>query len=256
MTKVWFLFAHPDDEFAVTALIKDHCLAGDRVECVYLTNGAFAGQPSAPRLRETLRALARLRVPAEHTHFVGEAKGFSDGALCESLEPALQALLELSAASGCPDQLYCPAWEGGHQDHDALHLLALAFASRCVPSPRLRQYSLYTGDGLIGPWFRLLTPLAANGPAEERIASLADRIEQLRTGMSYPSQWRTWLGLFPFLVWHVLTDGRFRVQAVNPRRVLEAPHSGAPLYERRGFMNYTAFRAAADPFIRDRIPVN
>jgi LmbE family N-acetylglucosaminyl deacetylase len=253
MATVWFLFAHPDDEFAVTALIKDRCSAGDHVHCAYLTDGTFGGQTSAIRRKETLRVLSRLGVQLGRSHFIGESRGFADGKLCGSLEPAFEALLAMAAETGAPDATFCPAWEGGHQDHDALHLLALAVADELGVTVRLRQYPLYHGSGLVGPLFRILSPLAANGPTEDRRSGGQDRIEQLRTAWSYPSQWRTWLGLFAPLAWHVATDGRFRVQAVDRRRVLEPPHANALLYERRGFMTYQEFRANTERFIESRI---
>jgi LmbE family N-acetylglucosaminyl deacetylase len=252
MATCWFLFPHPDDEFAVTALLAEASGRGERVHCFYLTDGSFGGQAMAPRRRESLRVLARLGVPAAQVHFTGAGHGFRDGRLCESLDAALAALVQAAATAGPPDRLYCPAWEGGHQDHDALHLVGLALARR-FPAARARQFPLYTGAGLPGPCFRVLRALAANGPVERRPASTAERLAQLRAGLGYPSQWRTWLGLFPFLAWHVLSDGAFRLQPLDAARVRESPHAGAPLYARRGFMSEAAFRAAAEPFIRARI---
>jgi LmbE family N-acetylglucosaminyl deacetylase len=254
MFTVWFLFAHPDDEFAVTALIKDRCSAGDQVHCAYLTDGTFGGQSPSARRQETLPVLSRLGVDPDRVHFIGESYGFADGALCKYLGPAFVALMAMSAETGAPDTAFCPAWEGGHQDHDAVHLLALAVASELRGNMRLRQFSLYHGSGLPGPLFHVLSPLKANGPTEDRSSGWRDRFEQLRTAWSYPSQWRTWLGLLPFLTWHVLTDGRFRVQAVDRTRVLEPPHANAPLYERRGFMSYQEFRASTGQFIESHIP--
>lgn len=253
MAIIWFLFPHPDDEFAVISLVRDHCQSGDRVICAFLTDGSFAGQSPTIRRQESQRVLARLGVERADMHFIGEAESLADGALCRMLEPALAALERLRAETEDPDRIYCPAWEGGHQDHDALHLLTLALGRQLGTRASLRQYSLYHGSGLPGPFFRLLNPLPANGPTEDRKSSWRDRYEQLRSGWSYPSQWRTWLGLFPFLAWHVLTDGRVRLQPLNPGRVEHSPHAGPPLYERRGFMSYESFRDSSAGFIADRI---
>jgi hypothetical protein len=50
--------------------------------------------------------------------------------LVEHLDRAL-ALLE-SRVTEPVDNVWCLAWEGGHQDHDASHLVAVAFAARRV----------------------------------------------------------------------------------------------------------------------------
>lgn len=248
MLTACFLFPHPDDEFAVTALIRDRREAGVRVSCIYLTDGAFGGQSPVRRRVEALRALAGLGVTAEDMHFVGEENGIGDGSLYLNLDKALDALHALDCLERAPAELFIPAWEGGHQDHDAVHLLGLALHSRLRES-RLQQFSIYHGAGLPGPLFHVMQPIAGNGPTEDRPGSLRERWQQVRFCMNYPSQWKTFIGLLPCVAWRMLSDGRLRLQAVDASRVWQAPHAGAPLYERRGFLRQTEFRRYADPFI-------
>jgi hypothetical protein len=125
--------------------------------------------------------------------------------------------------------------------------------SKLVVKPKMRQYPLYHGAGLPGAFFRLLSPLPANGPVEILRSNWTDRLAQARAAFSYPSQWRTWLGLGPFLIWHALTDGRVRLQPVDRGRVREAPHTSRLLYERRGFFTYGEFMRQAEPFIAEHI---
>jgi hypothetical protein len=47
----------------------------------------------------------------------------------------------------------------------------------------------------------------------------------------------------------MLVDGRFHLQPATPARVLERPHAGALLFERRGFAGAEDFAASAQPFI-------
>ncbi|MEO7252062.1 MAG: PIG-L family deacetylase [Arenimonas sp.] len=252
MATACFLFPHPDDEFAVTALIRDRRQAGIQVSCIYLTDGAFGGQSSTRRRNEALRALAGLGIPAGDVHFLGEEQSIADGSLHLNLDKALQALRELPAVAERPDEIFCPAWEGGHQDHDAVHLVALAL-NETLPLSRLRQYSIYHGAGLPGPLFHVMQPIAGNGPTEDRPGSLRERWQQVRFCMNYPSQWKSFLGLLPCVAWRMLSDGRLRLQAVDASRVWQPPHAGAPLYERRGFLRQAEFRRYADPFIVRRI---
>lgn len=253
MPTACFLFPHPDDEFAVTALIRDRRAAGVRVSCIYLTDGAFGGQSPVRRRVEALRALAGLGVIAEDVHFVGEENGIVDGFLHLNLDKALDALRALECFERAPAELFIPAWEGGHQDHDAVHLLGLALHSRLSES-RLRQFSIYHGAGLPGPFFHVMQPIPGNGPTEDRPGSLRERIAQVRFCLNYPSQWKTFIGLMPCIAWRMLSDGRLRVQGVDPKRVWQSPHDGRPLYERRGFLSEAQFRDSANPFIVRSIP--
>lgn len=253
MPTACFLFAHPDDEFAVTALISDRVRAGIQVSCVYLTDGAFAGQSPIRRRVETLAALARLGVVEGDVYFLGEKESIPDGSLHLHLERALGALSASKAATGVPSELFCPAWEGGHQDHDCVHLIALALDAQ-MALDRVRQFSIYHGAGLRGPFFRVMDPLPENGPTEDRSCTLGERLSQVLFCLNYPSQWKTFMGLLPGVAWHMLTDGRFRVQRLDARRVLSSLHSGPPLYERRGFMTEKDFRAAANSFMLKHIP--
>ena len=69
-----------------------------------------------------------------------------------------------------PDEVWTLAYEGGHQDHDACHLGALAFAvPRGVPS---FEMPLYHGYGLPGPFFNALAPLRNGGAWSSRKIAL------------------------------------------------------------------------------------
>ena len=246
--RILWLLPHPDDEFACSMRIRATAAAGDEVHCVFLTDGGFGGQSVARRRLESLRVLRRLGVGAAAVHFLGERHGFRDGTLHERLEDALQALDALIEAMGAVDVLHVPAWEGGHQDHDATHLLGIVLARRRSVGS-LRQFPLYHGAGLPGPWFRVLHPLAANGPVQPHRATPVERLWAVALCLSYRSQWRTWLGLLPFFAWHMLARGTFPEQQVDPARVAESPHVGVVLYQRRGFLAMPEFRRAADAFL-------
>jgi LmbE family N-acetylglucosaminyl deacetylase len=238
-----FLFPHPDDEFAVAQPLADLRARGAAVHCVYLTDGGYGGQATDRRRGESLRVLAALGVDAAAVEF----HAFTDGRLHDSLEPALAALMQSRQRLPPLDRLYFPAWEGGHQDHDAAHLLGVALAS--VAGVEARQFPLYQGAGLPGPLFRVMAPLRANGTSDVRTLSVGERIAQLRRCLAYPSQWKSWIGLWPLLAWHLLVDGRFHLQPVSRERVRERPHAGALLFERRGFLTASEFAASAEPFI-------
>ncbi|MFC0676876.1 PIG-L deacetylase family protein [Lysobacter korlensis] len=246
---VVFLFAHPDDEFACSMWIRGLVRQGRRVTCAYLTDGGFGGQATARRESESLRALAMLGVRAADVRFLGREHGLRDGQLHSRLQDGWEVLMQWLDGLGEVQSIVVPAWEGGHQDHDAVHLLGV-LAAAALGVEDVEQIPLYTGQGLPGPWFRVLAVLDSNGQAEFYRASPRERLEAVFLCLSYISQWKTWLGLLPFFALHMLATGRFPRQRTSLERLRERPHPGPLLYERRGFLTYAEFRTRADHFMR------
>jgi LmbE family N-acetylglucosaminyl deacetylase len=147
-----FLFAHQDDEFGVFQVIEDCLRQGMRVRCAYLTHGANGS--AATRNAESLAVLGQLGVARDDIFFAGDQLGICDARLSR----------HMAAAGAEQVALVClPAWEGGHHDHDALHVLGLHTAERLGLGGSVRQYALYNAFRCPGPFFRVMSPLAANG---------------------------------------------------------------------------------------------
>lgn len=235
-----FLFAHQDDEFGVFHVIEACRRQGRRVVCAYFTRGA--GALAARRNAESARVLARLGVAGEDILFAGDELGIDDGALYTALDRAGDRMMRWLASFAAVENIYAPAWEGGHHDHDALHALAAHAADRLGLLPRLRQYALYNRYRCPGPFFRVLAPLAANGPAETFRIPPARRLAYLRLCLQYPSQRLTWIGLFPFVLLHYLLRGTQTLQGVSLARMEERPHAGRLYYEYRDFCRWEQLR--------------
>jgi LmbE family N-acetylglucosaminyl deacetylase len=233
-----FLFAHQDDEFGVFERIADCRRRGLRVACAYFTDGATASADAAQRNAESRAVLGRLGVAMEDIAFAGEELGIGDARLPQHLAPAsrwLDAWLDRFANI---DSLHVTAWEGGHHDHDALHALAVGAAQQRGLLERSWQYSLYQARGLPGPLFRVLAPLPENGAAASWKMPWRARLRYLGLCLSYPSQRTTWLGLFPFVLWHYLARGVQQLQPVAPGRIGQRPHAGPLYYEKRQFYTW------------------
>jgi len=216
---VLFVYAHQDDEIAGAARMLLARRNGDRVVCAYLTDGA--ARVAAPvRNEESRRALARLGV----TDLLFAP--FPDGALPEHADGAL-AFLESNA--GDVSEVWTLAWEGGHQDHDAAHVIALAFArSRGVPC---REQPLYNGFGTPTRFFRTMHPLGDGWTTRRIRRSEALRIVAL--ARFYKSQRKTWLGLLPEAIVKLVFLRREFTRDADPRRLASKPHDGPLFYERR-----------------------
>jgi LmbE family N-acetylglucosaminyl deacetylase len=241
------LFAHQDDEFGVFAALEQAVSVGSRPVCLYLTDGAST-VPAQRRDAESRAVLRQLGVAEADMHFIGSRLSFADGRLYEHCEQALDAARQEMAAYPAPTRVYLHAWEGGHQDHDAAHVISLALAQHW-PQADLRQFALYHGARLPGSLFRVLAPLAENGPVQRQPVPWPARRRHLRLCASYPSQRKTWIALFPFVLWHMLRGGAQQTQAVNLRCITQRPHAGPLLYESRGAASWQTLKAALTPFI-------
>lgn len=235
------LFAHPDDEFTVFPWIERAQRSGQPVHCIWMTDGGWGGQSVARRREESVRVLQQLGVAREAMHFLGERHDLRDGQLHESMGRAKEALR--GALSDLPRDAWwlIPAWEGGHQDHDACHLLALETCDRATP---MFQYPLYNGLGLPGPLFRTMSPLGSNGPSHGMPLGLRHRFRYPLYCLGYRSQWKSFAGLLPFYALRMLQRYPFRIQAVDAGATRRRPHAGKLLYERRGGPSWEEFETA------------
>jgi len=233
-----FLFAHQDDEFGVYQKIIDEQRHGRRVFCAYLTDGAFEGQSSHRRNRESLAVLKKLGVKEEDIFFAGGALSIPDGSLPDHLKTASDWIANWLNCYPKVTAIYLPAWEGGHHDHDALHAIGVIVAEEAGLLKFVRQFPLYNGYKCGGPLFRVLLPLPLNGDIAVIKMSWVNRLRFLRFCLSYPSQAITWVGLLPFVLLHYIFYGTQVLQAVSLERIGSRPHRGLLYYERRGFSTW------------------
>lgn len=234
--RIVFVFAHQDDEIAAAPRIRRAVAAGDAIACAFLTDG----KKPLMRDEESRRALASLGVT--EVAFIGSENRIADGTLVDNLD---RALALLSARFDRADEVWTLAWEGGHQDHDAAHLVALAFAqqhgARCFEVP------LYTGFRRIGPFFRVCCPTGEEWTS--RPLKLREVLANAALVRFFRSQRRTWLVLLP----GILTTWREHAREASAARVQSRPHAGPLYYERRFRFPYERFEALALTFIAARL---
>ncbi len=239
----FYLFAHQDDEFGVLHQIEQDLASGRQVSVAYLTAGTRSPMSPVRRNRESLRVLSALGVQSDQVFFAGEALGIDDGLLLDKLPEASAWLSHRLLYLTGNDRVYIPAWEGGHPDHDALHAVAV-HSCRSALCWTLRQYPLYNARGCRNPWFKVLSPIPENGDPTRSPIPWKSRARHLKLMLGYPSQWKSWLGLFPFTLWHYATSGAQSLQAVTPQRIHERPHDGPLYYENRQFSTWGKVNAA------------
>ncbi len=234
-----FLFAHQDDEFGVFQKIVDELASGKKVYCAYLTDGVPIGHSSERRNQESILALTKLGVVRENILFMGDILEIPDGKLIDNLKKAKDWLMSWISCAGYVSNIYLPAWEGGHPDHDSLHAIGVIAASESNLLDIVFQYPLYNSYKCIGPFFRVLHPLPRNGEVIYKKMSWVNRFRFLRLILCYPSQKVTWIGLLPFVLIHYLLSGTQSLQKVSLIRIVERPHIGKLYYERRYFYTWS-----------------
>jgi LmbE family N-acetylglucosaminyl deacetylase len=243
-----FVFAHQDDEVAAASRIVFEVQRGTSVFCVFLTDGGAGKALPETRNRESTAVLTSLGVHANQIAFLGSEIPIRDGTLVEHLDLALEHLerrmngIEL-------DTIYCLAWEGGHQDHDASQLIAAAFARRRKMLDRLWEMPLYHGSGTVGPFFRVLSPVGERAEWEQRRLSFGEGVELSLLAWHYRSQRSSWIGLFPETFLKLAILRRELRRKVDPARFRERPHERLLMYEWRFRFPYERFARAAAGFV-------
>ncbi len=247
-----FLFAHQDDEAGVFHEIASTIARGERAVVIYLTNGAWKTVTPERRNGESLKVLQRLGVPAADIHFLGTELTIPSSALPDYFEVAWTALVARVNATEGVTRLVLHALEGGHQDHDAGHVLGVVLASRLDLLGATSQFPLYRAPGgrVLVTWAK---PLAANGPVSRTPIPAAARAKYMGLLRHYSSQPTTLIKIGPLVAWDYLRDGHQKLQPVSIARLTERPNSGDMLYELWKLYDYEKFRRNADAFIAQHL---
>lgn len=190
------------------------------------------------RLTETKRALTLMGYPLDR---LADLRLSRDGCLPMNLEKAFAVLCGIIESRATEKfDLICPAWEGGHQDHDASYVIVKKlqkhFSSRC----EIRVFWLYNGLGTRGKFFRIAHSF---GPSLQRgFLKWRSAIRSLIFPFLYPSQRKTWLGLGPGYIMLRLVRKKLNLSIRHVPPPLTLPHPGGLLYERWGRLTWIEFK--------------
>lgn len=243
MTVVYIL-SHFDDEYCALPLLVAHRDAGDAQHFLYVTD---YGDGAERRRQESADFLSRWGVDPAGLEHVGRGAGVMDGASHLTLNAAYERVKARLLTLGPISKLVTPAWEGGHMDHDACAALTVRLAAE-LGVPQVEQFSLYNGPGLYGRLFRAAHPLAENGPVRRVPFSARDLARWAGHVRLFPSQAKTWIGLWPVMFLSLMVRG-FGVQTLTASRVRERPHAGPLLYERMYGTSFAEVHAVTEAFL-------
>jgi LmbE family N-acetylglucosaminyl deacetylase len=149
-SRILILAPHPDDEVVACGIAALRArAAGVRIFVLFLTTGVPALQALWPWQRSSYQVwLRRRRAEARTTaSFLGlDIVGFRE-APARRLRFELDAVadeVDAAIAACAAEALWVPAFEGGHQDHDAANALAASFSDR-LPVWEFAAYNLAGG---------------------------------------------------------------------------------------------------------------
>lgn len=248
---VVFLFAHQDDEYPINARIRFEIERGADVICLYLTDGEGHGVSSAVRNAESLRVLTSYGVARTKILFPGVEHAVRDGQLVRHVDSMAQVVKDwLLPVAPRIELIFTPAWEGGHADHDAVHLVGLDVANQIGATGKCWDYSLYNAYGS-RHFFRVMRHLERPGTVK-RDLSFSESLRSAFQCWRYPSQLRTWIALFPESLYRWVVLRSELTAKVDASWIAQRPHEGTLLYERLFSTSHEEFMELT-LLIRERI---
>jgi LmbE family N-acetylglucosaminyl deacetylase len=252
-TAAIFYFAHQDDECGVFQLIKDELQSGAQVYCFYYTSGTFSGLSSIERNNESISILTKLGVNSNRIHFIGGENKIPDCRLVDHLDFIFRDISNVLNSVQFRSRIFVPAWEGGHPDHDALHVATVMASKKNNLLEQTFQYALYNGFKCPGSLFRVLSPLKENGRVFAKKIPVSLRLRYLSYCLRYPSQRKSWVGLFPFFVYHYVFHGLQTWQHVSLERLFMRQHNGPLYFSKRKFYDENLFFKKINFFLSENI---
>ena len=226
-----YIFAHNDDEIFILPSIKEELEKQNKVFVVYITYGSQYGHDHTTRKDESLKTLLSIGVNSANIFPVGTELNVLDGESYRFMNQIYEKLLNILSFK--IEKIFVPAWEGGHLDHDVAQIIGMEiFKQKEIPS--IIEYPLYNGFQCIGPFFRVMNLIPRKN---EEILSLKlsyrEILQIFLTVFNYKSQWKTFLGLFPFIILKLLVFKKYNFRRNCVYDYGKPPHSGPLFYEKR-----------------------
>lgn len=231
---VLFVLAHNDDEYFAALRIREEILLGNRVFIAYLTYGSIRGADASARIKESMKALARLGIRDTEILMIGREKNIFDFELHKKIVDGYQGLGELLVGIAI-ERIYVMAWEGGHPDHDASHMIGVTFARKRDLQQQLYEFPAYSR-------FRVMHPIRGETEILTTATNRIDAFKTLVSGFGYRTQRRTFLAMLPGSIAQLLVFGHQNYWLVPKQRdYTQPPHAGRLSYERRFNISFDTF---------------
>ncbi|MDA7477234.1 PIG-L family deacetylase [Candidatus Pelagibacter ubique] len=245
---IFYLFAHQDDEFGAFIDIS-HKIKNYNIYIFYLTSGykkKILKSQLSTRDKESIKVLKKIGVKEKNIIFLGKQLNIKCNELHLNMNKAYHKIIELTYKIK-PYELVTHSWEGGHEDHDACNLIARKIGFKLNIIKNSKEFSLYNAYNCKLLYFKVFNPIKKNGKFIR--ANFYNRWSYILLLFFYRSQFKIWIGLYPFIIFHYLFFGYNYMQTLNQSRIISRPHSGELLYEARSFCNFKEFKNKTKVFL-------
>jgi hypothetical protein len=232
-----FLFPHQDDEVGIFQKILDEQNQGNEVFCLYFTR-SLEDKKNLTRELESQKVLLDYGVKSQNILFVGRLLGIIDKNLCSHILEVKKWLDCWLANHFFVSNIYVPAWEGGHPDHDCLNAIAATLINQENFKNKVWQFPLYNSYKCPPYFYKIQSILRENGVTNITPISFTNRFRFVRSCLKYPSEWLAWVGLFPFFCFNYIFLGKQILQPIQLKRLEYRPHAGRLYYEVRNFKTW------------------
>lgn len=249
--KIFYFLAHQDDEFGVFAQIKKD-VKNNELFFFYLTSGTdkkINKNQLYLRDKESIKTLTALGIKKENIFFVGRKLDVKHNNLYLNAKKVTFFLESLISNIFKPDSIYTHSWEGGHEDHDTCNLITRRIKKK-FKIKNCYQFSLYNSFNTSIIFFKVFNPIEKKN-GKKVLASFLDRIYFIKLLFNYTSQIKTWIGLYPFIICHYLFKGYNFIEILDTNKIIQRPHIGNLLYERRGFCKFKTLKKRTSFLLND-----
>lgn len=227
-----FLGAHPDDvEVTCGGLIKRTLDLGFPVWYFCATNGAPSDLTYYPRYscdsptsyaqmrrEELIQAASILGIEKDKIYL----SNVDDQRLAWHIEESVDKVTELIEEQK-PEVIFCPAFEGGHPDHDSLHLISHLAREKSSIKPLVVEYPEYN-------YFEGNKNFSRFIPGKQEVYRFhLSSEESLKKGQAFNAFESQQKYIMPFLESGIITMELFRLSDF-PKRI-QFPHQRPLFYE-------------------------
>ena len=228
MKKILYIFPHYDDEIFVIPKLKNDIANGCDVKIVFLMDSLERSQESLFFLKKIIGinevSVSTLRLSST----------ILDGEIYKYIKEIYQALFDNYKDI---NEIVTTAYEGGHQDHDTASIVGRALANDFGIS--LSEFFLYNGHKTLGKFYKVANPFYCNIESKTSY-TFNDLINLVCVPFIYKTQWKTMLGLWPFLFLKAIIFP-LTLNTLSKKSLKIPKYNEVPMYERWKRITYDDF---------------
>ena len=180
---------------------------------------------------ESLKVLKKLGVKEKNIFFFGRINNIETCCLYKKLEFAYKILSQKIIKTPGKKIIYTHAFEGGNEDHDACYAIVKKLINNLKDIQLAFQFPLYNSNNSLF-YYQVQKIIISNGKLIKIKTKFFNRIRYIGYLFYYKSQLRTWIGLYPFIIFNLLFRDYYCLQKIDKNLNIRKPHNGKLLYEK------------------------